>query len=576
MQNNKNYHFKQGHILSPLVSNNKNLINETQNIFFMGNNFQDNKRFNETNSLQKLKHQNNNSNSKNKNKKTNENNTQNKIRNNSKQPKININFNSNNYNYAGGLNKENEILNRSPNFNVTKNKFLMNFNLPGFLNAQEKVINFEKDKSENNFKKNLRKGASNLIKTSSINIINNNNTNVNNNIFNSSLRGLPNSSPFPQTSYDYFKTTKSKELLNSKLFYKKTPPNSYNNNNNLQFKYTGYNNNNSNININNFGNMNGNLNCYKNYSDSTSSSNIYSTNSTSKDDHLNYIYEKNANSVREYAYKEDPNYKCRGAMEDMAKLIDKFINNPDTGLFAIYDGHGGGEIAKYLKNRIPEVLGKILSPIKNKIELDDGLNIDIENSLNLVFHKVDEEIKLMPESEYMGSTAVVVLICKEKEKDQKSNLISQSQPSGKLSRSVIYCANVGDSRCVLISNFCVKRLSYDHKASDQKEIDRVNNTGGMIFNGRVFGQLIITRAFGDSSLKKYGVSSSPHISKNYINDKDRYLVLASDGIWDVIEDDELLRLSQSVTNSDELTKLIIKTSLIRGSQDNLSCIVLRL
>jgi serine/threonine protein phosphatase PrpC len=605
MHNNKNFHFKHVHAINTLEVNNMKPIKETKNLFFIGNNIQDTKRFNETNSLQKLKHQNNNQKKNNfeeNNKKINNNN----IRNNSKQPKLNINFNLNNYNSEGGLNKENQNFNRSPNFNVTKNKFLINFNLPSFINAQERVINFGQDKSENNFKKTLRKGASNLIKNSSINIINNNPNinNVSNKIFNSSLRGLPNSSPFSQTSNDYFKTSTSKEIFNTKLSYEKTQLNSFMknnsnsnsnsnrnsnsnnntnnknniiNNNNLLFKYTGYNNFNNNNIDNNILNINSNSNNFKNYSDSTSSSNIYSTNSTSKEDHLNYIYEKNANSVREYAYKEDPNYKCRGAMEDMAKLIDKFTNNPDIGLFAIYDGHGGGEIAKYLKNRIPEVLGKILSP-KKKLELDEILNMDIENSLNSVFHKVDEEIKLMPESEYMGSTAVVVLICKEK--DQKLSLVSQPQPHSSAvsvpSRSVIYCANVGDSRCVLISNFGVKRLSYDHKASDRREIDRVNNTGGMIFNGRVFGQLIITRAFGDSSLKKYGVSASPHICKNYINDKDKYLVLASDGVWDVIEDDELLRLSQSVTNSDELTKLIIKTSLIRGSQDNLSCIVLRL
>jgi len=337
-------------------------------------------------------------------------------------------------------------------------------------------------------------------------------------------------------------------MTNTKSSLEKNPQNSYSNNNNNNYNHNS---------------TYGNKNSFKNYSDS-GSSNIYSTNSNSKDDNSNYIFEKNASSVREYAYNEDPNYRCRGAMEDKAKLIDKFTNNPDVGLFAIYDGHGGAEIAKYLKNRIPEVLTKTFSRTNNKFELDD-INYDIENSFNKVFNKVDEEIKLMPESEYMGSTAVVVLICKEK--DHISPLST---------RRVIYCANVGDSRCVLISNFGVRRLSYDHKASDPSEIDRVNSTGGMIFNGRVFGQLIITRAFGDSSLKRYGVSVTPHICKSFINDKDKYLVLASDGVWDVIEDDELLRLSQSVTNSDELTKLIIKTSILRGTQDNLSCIVLKL
>jgi protein phosphatase PTC1 len=589
MNNNKNYHFKNNHVTNPLLGVNIKQNHDTQNNFILGNNLHDTKRYNEPNSLQKLNQQNigikhnqihnqnpnqnfiqnqnqnqnqrkNNFDENNNNKKKkiiSDNINSNNLRNNFKQQKININLNSN-FNSGGDF----EIQNKSPNFNVTKNRFLMNFNLPNLINFQDRVINFGQDKSENNFKKTLRKGASNLIKNSSLNIINNN-PNSNNNVFTNSLRGVPNSSPFPQSTIDYLKAASSKEMTNTKSQMIKSPQNAYNNSIN---KYTGYNNNNNN-NYASGGNGNGNLNIngnsFKNYSDS-SSSNIYSTNSNSKDDNCNYIYEKNASSVKEYAYKEDPNYKCRGAMEDMSKLIDKFTNNPDVGLFSIYDGHGGAEIAKYLKNRIPEVLTKILSPLKNKFELND-LNYDIENSLNNVFHKVDEEIKLMPESEYMGSTAVLVLICKEK--DHISPLST---------RRVIYCANVGDSRCVLISNFSVRRLSYDHKASDTSEIERVNNSGGMIFNGRVFGQLIITRAFGDSSLKRYGVSATPYISKNLIGDKDKYLVLASDGIWDVIEDDELLRLSQNVSNSDELAKLIIKTSLLRGTQDNLSCIVLKL
>lgn len=542
MNNNKNYHFKINQISNPLQPINSRHNNNTQNNFKMGNNFHDTKRYdsntnnrNNTFNQGMKKTVSKNYFEENNRGKKNVNDNMNYLRDNNKQQMLNNNnYIKNNNNGAGNF--ENPY--QSPNFNVTKNKFLMNFNIPNLINTQDRVINFGQDKSENNFKKTLRKGTSNLIQNSSFNIINNN-PNLNNNTFNNSLRGT-NSSPFPQnTGRDFGKKSN----------------NSIEKNAHNTVGYLGNNNN-------PHGYNNGTVN-FKNYSDS-SSSNIYSTNSNSKEDNCYNYFEKNASSVREISYKEDPNHKFRGAMEDVGKWVDKFINNPDVGLYAIFDGHGGADIARYLKNRIPEVLAKSLSPLKNRFETDD-LNYDIENSLNRVFHQVDEEINLMPESEYMGSTAVMVLICKEKDKFSPLS-----------SRKVIYCANVGDSRCVLISSFGVKRLSYDHKASDPVEINRVNSTGGMIFNGRVFGQLIITRAFGDSSLKKYGVSSSPHISKNYISDKDKYLILASDGVWDVIEDEELLKLSQSVSNSDELSKLIIKTSLIRGSQDNVSCITLKL
>lgn len=60
--------------------------------------------------------------------------------------------------------------------------------------------------------------------------------------------------------------------------------------------------------------------------------------------------------------------------------------------------------------------------------------------------------------------------------------------------------------------------------------------GGIILDGRVAGALAITRAFGDHALKKDGVIATPSIKKHLLRPSDRFLVIASDGIWDVIED----------------------------------------
>lgn len=53
------------------------------------------------------------------------------------------------------------------------------------------------------------------------------------------------------------------------------------------------------------------------------------------------VYEKQASSVREYAYTEDKNYKFRPAMEDTYSIKDRLGNDPNCGLFAVFDGHGG-------------------------------------------------------------------------------------------------------------------------------------------------------------------------------------------------------------------------------------------
>ena len=84
-----------------------------------------------------------------------------------------------------------------------------------------------------------------------------------------------------------------------------------------------------------------------------------------------------------------------------------------------------------------------------------------------------------------------------------------------MGKKVMYVANVGDTRGVLMSgtnNF--KRVSYDHKATDKQEIDRVKREGGIILDDRVGGALAITRAFGDYALKRDGVSAKPTIIKH--------------------------------------------------------------
>ena len=76
----------------------------------------------------------------------------------------------------------------------------------------------------------------------------------------------------------------------------------------------------------------------------------------------------------------------------------------------------------------------------------------------------------------------------------------------------------------------------DHKATDANEIARVKSIGGKINNHRVAGGLAITRALGDHAYKKYGVSGSPHVVRTVLKPTNKYLIIASDGVWDVVSD----------------------------------------
>jgi len=130
----------------------------------------------------------------------------------------------------------------------------------------------------------------------------------------------------------------------------------------------------------------------------------------------------------------------------------------------------------------------------------------------------------MIDSEQCGSTACVGVIRME---------------SG---HRVLYIANVGDTRALLSRNGVEERLSIDHRLSDKSEYNRVIDMGGIVMNDRVGGTLLLTRAFGDYALKDSGVIATPSIRKHYIRPFDRFVVIASDGVYDTMTDQEVIEM----------------------------------
>ena len=80
---------------------------------------------------------------------------------------------------------------------------------------------------------------------------------------------------------------------------------------------------------------------------------------------------------------------------------------------------------------------------------------------------------------------------------------------------------------------------------------------------------------GDFDVKTKGLISEPHIVKKLIDHNLNYCVLASDGVWDVLKPDEEVKITQN-RNVNELAKTIVETAIDRGSEDNISCIVIEL
>ena len=243
---------------------------------------------------------------------------------------------------------------------------------------------------------------------------------------------------------------------------------------------------------------------------------------------------------KSYSYYEDKNLKYRQSMEDIGIMIPDLTTDYKVSLFGIFDGHGGSDVVKFVKDRLPQLIKNYL------IDL-----CPVETAFKNAFEKVDQELRFF-DSEYIGTTATIVLI-----KDNKIN-----------------CANVGDSKAYIIYDNSYTQISSDHKCTIEDEKIRVESMGGEIKKNRVMGQLILTRTLGDLYVKQYGVISTPDISVNDIRGNMKYIILASDGIWDVVDLDTLVGMGKAGKNVGEFCEDIVKLAINKNTKDNVSCIVI--
>ena len=259
-----------------------------------------------------------------------------------------------------------------------------------------------------------------------------------------------------------------------------------------------------------------------------------------------YFRQTSTAPVTSYGYYQDQGR--RNYMEDEGKVVENLNGDSNKILFCLFDGHGGGQVSKFLQENFANYMKKIFH------------SEDYLNCFNQLFRIIDEDIRGL-NCPTVGSTGTIVFI---ERKDGKKYL---------------YCANIGDSRCVLVSKNKITRLSYDHRVADPKEKERILSNGGIIVNGRVYGILMLSRSFGDFITKDFGTIVIPHVVKYEITQDDLYCVIASDGVWDVIKDNDcsvLPKMTQMGMNTGELSRRMVNEALKRKSKDNLSCFVIGL
>lgn len=203
-------------------------------------------------------------------------------------------------------------------------------------------------------------------------------------------------------------------------------------------------------------------------------------------------------------------------MEDGHKILDPMTIGRHSGedcwgYYAVFDGHGGREETQYCETKMHEVVAA---------ELRGGK--EPRDALVAAFKKVDGQLAMLG-AWNSGCTATVALL--------------HRRPGGS---TRLYIANVGDSRAVLVGpGGSASRLSTDHRAGDAAEAQRVAAEGGFVRHARVGGQLSVSRSLGDHHLKSAGVSCVPDVCVRDIAPGDQALVIASDGLWDALADNDV-------------------------------------
>lgn len=226
---------------------------------------------------------------------------------------------------------------------------------------------------------------------------------------------------------------------------------------------------------------------------------------------------------------ENKNAAYRAKMEDVHTYVANFAERIDWGYFAIFDGHAGKQAARWCGNNLHTL-------VEQEIAAHD--DADLRNTLQTSFTKADTLLE-KDGAGGAGCTAAVAIV--RWESDGQAPM-PKSQAKGPFDfvptrhhRRMLYTANVGDLRIVLCRDGQAYRLTYDHKALDLNEVNRIRDAGGLVLRNRVNGVLAITRSLGDSYIKSL-VTEKPFTTATQLDASDEFLILACDGVWDVLLD----------------------------------------
>jgi serine/threonine protein phosphatase PrpC len=243
--------------------------------------------------------------------------------------------------------------------------------------------------------------------------------------------------------------------------------------------------------------------------------------------------------------------------------------NPKLGsvnMYAVYDGHGGPHVSKRVKELAEAAFmsRRLEYPLKQQL---------VKQLFNSIEAKLETDKPCYANTS--GTTTLIVI-------EYKKN-----------GRQYLQTMNIGDTRAVISRNYLGIPLTTDHKPAWFAERHRINKViekypgAKLTFDGRDWRikDLSVSRAFGDRDAKPY-VSHLPEISKYNLAINDQFMIVACDGLWDVMASqdavnfildqmtlDEITGRLTRLDNRKNLARLLAEEAIARGSTDNVSAVI---
>lgn len=286
----------------------------------------------------------------------------------------------------------------------------------------------------------------------------------------------------------------------------------------------------------------------------------------------------------------------KGTNQDAMVVWENFGSKEDTIFCGVFDGHGpnGHMVARRVRDHLPQKLCAQWEVIAKSEEVlrEISLNTSSKNSDNGTFALADSQLKpsVIQDSEKHPD---VFQILKESflkafrlmDRELRVHRTIDCFCSGTTAVTIVkkgkdlVIGNVGDSRAVLGTRdegnaLIPVQLTVDLKPNLPAEQERIIRCKGRVFAlqdepevARVWlpktdsPGLAMARAFGDFCLKEYGLIAVPDVSYRRLTEKDEFIVLASDGIWDVLSNKDVVEIVNSAPNQSSAAKHLVESAV---------------